>query len=1200
MKRIFLLVCLLIGLGSLMAQTGQEFWGKLSPTSVFDLNRQKPMPTAFKSYTLNLDQLKTLMAQAPEEGNAQGNSLTITLPGPDNNWIDFEIVQTMVMPSPLAAKFPEIKTFLGWAKNDPYTFVRLDYTYQGFHAKIRSTEYTWWIEPVSLSTTTSYLAFYQKDSNDPGFAEGTSCGTEDDDHVHENRPGTGARNGSGETLRTYTAAFASDETWTALNGGINGAMSAITTTTNFLNDILERDFAIRFILAANNDTIVFDSNTDPYTSNNPPLNGSYLFAMINENTGVLNNYIGSANYDIGHVFNELGPGGAAGVAFLRGLCNGSNKGGGASTASGPAGTGFWLVFSHEIGHQLGANHTFHSELFECSGGNRSASSAYEPGNGSTIMGYPRCEPVGGRDFYFHVHSFQEGFAHTNNGGGNTCATRTATGNLPPIVEAGEGGWVIPISTPFRLVGSASDPDGDPITYCWQQYNRGAPSVLTNPVGNVPIFRVFPPTTDSARVFPRIQDIVSGVGSPGERLPTYSRNLTFRLDVRDNNTPGGGRAYDEVSFTASDQAGPFEVIYPGASSPTITVGDPLAIEWDVANTDQAPVNCQKVDILLSRDGGFTYDIVLAEDIPNNGTFTLCTPNFPGTLNRIQVRAADNIFFNISPANFTIASSGSAGFSFFSNTDSLSLCKEGTSGANLTSCEVGNSNEKFGLRAIGLPPGVTFRAIPDSVSPGQPFDIVLEAGSITPVGTYAFSVAGSSPSGASSLEFFDLEVFAAFVDFPTATGGANINDASANPTLSWSAVAGANGYYYELASDPNFTNILSSGNVSGTSVSISNNLTSLTSYYWRVAAVVECGNGPFSQINSFRTGSCNRVSSTDVPKTIDAFGSLPITALSTLSYTGPNPTDVNVFVEGTHDNVKDLSVSVISPAGIELSLFTSICNVGDKDFNLVFDSEASISNANIPCPPTTGDPVRPLQSFNFFYGQNPTGTWTLRVRDFEAFNGGEITSWGIEFCQPVNSDLQLINNNTLGALIGASSTIPSANLRSQASNTPDTDVVYTLVTLPSTGDITLNGNVLNAGDSFTQDDVENGRVGFAQNGTNAAGDTFDFIVEDQSGGWIGVNQFTIALGTSIDPLNNFQVIARPNPTKDLLFVDLLDINAPEAALKLVDLRGKTISSKSVQVANGNANASFDLSSLPSGIYLLEVQSNGSKRVSKIVKN
>lgn len=611
----------------------------------------------FTPARLDFAAIRTALATAPMEftAAARTGAVVLHLPTPDGRFERFRVVQTQVMAPELQAQFPDIRSYAAVGVDDPTASARLDVSPLGFRGMILSSRGQFFIDPYNLGNTEVY-ALVDKGLNRP--TKPMTCGVTGDLALPPVGVDDLELDNFGSTLRQYRLAVATTAEYTSAVGGAANALAAVNSTANRISGIFERELAIRLQLIANNNTIIFtDTATDGFS--NP-----FAQTMLNESPGVFFNTIGFANYDFGHVLGfGFDPNGLAGIAIIRSVCS-ANKGRGISILSGALGDPFDVdIVAHEMGHQLGGNHTFNN----CSGSQGGPpNAAVEPGSGITIMAYAGVCPGtnlavpsganGASIAAFHAYNtLFEIRPYINNSTGGTCGTVINTGNTIPTVSAGLD-YTIPSRTAFALTATGNDADGDALTYSWEQMNSsqsGTPAGLSGGTfvdnGDNPLFRSFAPSANPTRSMPWPVLFRINAVSIGETLPTTSRQMTFYVSARDGR---GGYNTDFAFVTSVASAGPFLVTAPNTNFITWQGNSTQTVTWNVANTDLAPINCATVRIDLSTDTGLTFPVQVATGLPNTGSASITVPNIGTTSARIRVMGENNVFFDISNVNFTI--------------------------------------------------------------------------------------------------------------------------------------------------------------------------------------------------------------------------------------------------------------------------------------------------------------------------------------------------------------------------------------------------------------------------------------------------------------------------------------------------------------------------------------------------------------------
>ena len=927
------------------APARDPIWSDIDPGYSASSARPAESPRLLR---VNLDSLRQIVATA--DLNPTGG-FRLELPDPKGGFQSFDFVPSQVLSPNLQRKFPNLRFFHGRASRDATTAAQLELTPTGLTAQVQSSESRWLISAADKHQK-DIVSVYSSDKA-PYAPKQRQCLVEHTRDVLNkpssvtsvNRSAITQSRSLGAVDRTYRLAVAVTGEYGAYHGGTTeSALAAVATTVNRVNNVYQRELSVQFQLIDDNDSLIYvDPETDPFTGNDD------TETLIDESQSVIDDVVGSGAYDVGHTF-STSPGGLATVGSP---CSDSVKAKGVTGLSNPVGDPFDIDYvAHELGHQFGMSHTFNSLV--CLK-NRSATAAFEPGAGTTIMGYAgNCgsdNVQSNSDAIFHSFSFEQAANFIESGGGASCGTTQSSTNSAPSVSAGAD-FAVPARTPLVIQGSGSDGDGDTLKYLWEQRDLGPAAALSAADdGAIPLFRVYDRNVSAKRYLPSLSNVVSGTSDNAEKIPRKARVMDFVLTARDER---GGVSSDamQIEVIGSPIVGP----YFGLTEPNggEVLGSAATVRWNVGGTSTSPISTSEIELFLSSDGGESFTETPFAVVPNTGYARVTFPS--GTNSsaaRVMLKGRDNVFFDVSDADFTLDSSASP--------------TPEVPAPSTVSLTPGDSSAQISFTAPAVSQADRFEAqctasasqqnVSAAVSPGLAFSDDQSA-----VSTLSFS--GDGLVSAAGLEVTvdishpyigDVGLTLTAPSGNTLTlrdgGGGNADDivgtypTTLTPLSSMSALAGE-----VIAGDWTLTATDSFDGDDGVINS------------WGLAGGV---------LNPDRTilGSA----SPDLEITLDR------TAVSSIELTSPgevSPDELEVLIDVSHPYRGDLQIQVESPTGTILTLKQKDSSDGADNVVGIFP-----------------DSLVPVTAFSALAGESLAGEWTLRISDAYSDDDGTLNSWSI---------------------------------------------------------------------------------------------------------------------------------------------------------------------------------------------------------------
>lgn len=654
MKKLLLFISIVFCCANMNAQN-DGLWQKVNATSVF--NRKVNSEDSEKLYfKLNADFLKEKLSAATAK-KSKSNTSEITFPNQNGVLERFTIWESSNFDSELQAKYPDIRAYEGVGIDDKSAKIHFSLSPAGLQSMVLRADKSPEFIENNPDDKSQYVVFASKSTLGK---DKLNCSTKEISNSQKTAKNTLAskETANNKVFKTLRLALSCTGEYAAYFGGTKaGALAGMNATLTRVNGIFNRDLAIKLVLIANNDAVIYtNATTDPYSNASEGADG----AWNQEVQTTLTNVIGNSAYDIGHLFGASGGGGNAGCIGC--ICTNptasepDGKGSGYTSPSNgkPEGDTFDIDFViHEFGHQLGANHTFSYDSSERTNVN------VEPGSGSTIMGYAGISQdydvqTNSDDYFAYVSILQI----QNTLSGVSCPVSTALTNNPPTISAGAD-YTIPKGTAFVLKGTGSDPEGDTITYCWEENDNAtstsgetSKAYATKPDGA--LFRSFLPVSSPVRYMPQLDAVLQNkLSSTWESVSNIARTLNFTLTGRDNAPQGTTQTRtDAMAVVVNANAGPFAVTSQNTENIGWANGSQQTISWSVNNTSTL-AGSSNVNIKLSTDGGLTFPTTLVSNTPNDGSEIITVPaEIKATTCRLLIEPTANIYYAVNSNPFAI--------------------------------------------------------------------------------------------------------------------------------------------------------------------------------------------------------------------------------------------------------------------------------------------------------------------------------------------------------------------------------------------------------------------------------------------------------------------------------------------------------------------------------------------------------------------
>lgn len=1202
MNKLLLSFCLLIiSVPILSAQTPLWQVSNINKLDQNQLTAIKHLPSKAKFFKLeDAEQLRSFMDKAQLNNGKE----IISIPMPDGNNYRCRLQYSPILEKGLETAHPEIKTFYAKGIDNPAIEGRVGINSSGFFGLFNWNNDEIIVQQAIIGEPYYFIYRLADDVEAVTLLKSAICGS-DIPNKFDEKPSLQIRSEE-KRMRHFRVAISTTSGFSNDVGGTQQAvLNKIVEVLNGVNLRYNKDMGMQFDLISR-DTILF--NLDPATDYFRTItNGG---SLLGQNQDYLRSKLNNQEYDFGQVWTTTCT--DVGGVVSGAACEFDGKARGVSC--GPNNVGYFLTTAkHEMGHQFSASHTFN----RCGESSQFApAGAYEPGSGSTIMAYPgACGSDNVQGFandYFHCISILQ-MTNFITDEKPSCGTwgEEINHTPDPVLLLPNRNITIPANTPYELIGTASDQDGDPLVYNWEEFDRGNNEPLgTNEISG-PLNRSYQPRAfDTLRLIPKYNNLINGTTDITDRIPTATRKMNWRFNVRDQNLQAGSTISTLYTFNVDGASGPFQFTFPASNTDTsFQVGQYIELTWDVANTDNPPVDAKFVDILISPSVLYNFKDTLVLHTPNDGREFVMLP-YDDPRMRFKIKASDNIFLDVSKRVTPVSIPATPGYSFDVFPHNATICKDNSKSFKIKSINWGSYNTPIKLELVSGWPANTQLALDKTIiNPGESTDLSINTDQVTESGKYKIIIRGVTTDFDTLYRYLDVDIYgSSLLTAGIATPLDGATNVEPSPTLIWNPIIGAKYYYIELSNDPLFSPESIILNYYGelTTAQPTELLKPGKIYYWRIRAQNECYQGPWSKIYTFQTQlfNCYTINGLGLPIGISSNPAAPpVTVDFDLSNQNGIVSDVNVTkINIAHGNLGNLQIFAQAPSGKQILIFGNSCT-GYSNMRVTFDDQAfnnytcSGINSN-----NTYKPANPLADF---IGENVSGKWSVLIKTIAGGASGSVNSIDFELCATGSTaGINLLTNELLQVKTNNAQTIGRGKLAYNSPETTDDDqIIYVLLSNPAHGHLSRYGYNLSAGDTILQSWINDYQLSYIPDNDYKGPDEFYFMVKDRKFAYLTNQQFNIDVqdnyivgNNKLTAANAFSVF--PNPTNGLIRLEFNKIlSNTKNIINIYNTTGKQI--YSTEIPSESKYFDLQLSSIPTGAYYIQLANNNGVAIQKIIK-